>query len=545
MVALIAIPYQTYIHYTEPAPTFGGTMTEGIIGNPRYINSVLAQDADKDLAELIYSGLLKYDEGGKLIPDLAESYSVSSDSLSYTFKIKNNAKWHDGQQITANDIVFTIKTIQNPDYGSPHRVNWQGIDVNKIDDYTINFTLKNKYAQFLNNMTMGILPQHIWSKVKPANFSLSEFNTKPIGSGPYKFDSLTKNSLGQIESYKLTVFTKYFDRRAYISKIELKFYLSENDLINAYNRGAIDSLSFVSAQNLKSVRFQPKLNINKIALPRYFAVFFNQNKSAILAEQTVRKALNQATDKKTLIDKVLDGNGNIVDSPMLPGILDIPVSTKKYDFDLDQARQVLESAGWTYSEQEQAMVKEIKHPPIKKGGAPVPSTFTKLEIELTTSDWPELVKTAEELKTQWGKLGIKVDVRILSVSELQQAIKDRDYQALLFGEVLNIDPDLFSFWHSSQKRDPGLNLALFDNKAADKLLEDVRQLSDFNDRRQKYAEFQDIVIDQAAAVFLYSSKYIYPQLKQIKNNNTKLIAYPSARFDNITNWYVSTKRILR
>lgn len=522
-------------------------MTESIIGNPRYINPLLAQDTDKDLVELIYSGLMKYDENGKLIPNLVESYSISSDNLNYTFKLKKNAKWHDGEQVTADDVVFTIDTIQNPDYGSPQRVNWQGIDINKIDDYTINFTLHNKYAQFLNNTTIGILPEHIWSKVKSTNFSLSELNIKPIGSGPYAFASLKKDTLGQIQSYNLTAFNKYYDREAYITNIRFKFYSSEDDMIGAYNRGEVDSLSFVSAQKLKSVRFQPKLNINRIALPRYFAVFLNQNKSNFLADQNVRIALNQATDKNSLINKVLNGNGNTIDSPMLPGILDIPTNTKKYDFDLDQAKKTLASAGWKYSEQDKAMEKEVRHPPIKKGktSTPVPSTFTKLEIELTTSDWPELVGVANELKLQWEQLGVKITVKTLSVTDLQGAIKERNYETLLFGEVLNIDPDPFSFWHSSQKRDPGLNLALFDNKNADKLLEDARQLSNFSDRRQKYAEFQNIVIDQAAAVFLYSSEYIYPQLKKVKNNNTRLIAYPSNRFDNITDWYINTKRVFK
>ncbi len=547
LVSLIAIPYETYRHFTKEAPAPGGTLTEGIVGNPRYVNPLLAQDADKDLVGLIYSGLTKYDKNGKLIPSLAESYSISSDNLSYTFKLKKNVKWHDGEPVTAGDVIFTISTVQNPDYGSPQRVNWQGIGVNKIDDYTINFTLHNKYAQFLNNTTVGILPEHIWSKVKPANFSLSELNTKPVGSGPYEFGSLRKDTLGQIQEYNLTAFDKYFDRKAYITNIQLKFYSSENEMIGAYNRGEIDSLSFVSAQKLKSVRFQPKLNLNKIALPRYFAVFLNQTKNKVLADQNVRIALNQATDKNSLINKVLDGNGNAIDSPMLPGILDIPANTKKYAFDLDQAKKTLASAGWKYSQQDKILEKEIKQAPVKKGktSTPAPSTFTKLEIELTTSDWPELVNTANELKSQWEQLGIKVTVKTLSVADLQQAIKERNYDALLFGEVLNVDPDPFSFWHSSQKRDPGLNLALFDNKAADKLLEDARQLPNFSDRRLKYAEFQNIVIDQAAAVFLYSSEYIYPQLKKIVNSNIRLIAYPAARFDNITNWYINTKRVFK
>src|SRR5688572_15346781 len=197
------MPYATYIHFTKEIPDFGGTMREGVIGNPRYVNPLLAQDADKDLVSLIYSGLMKYDENGKIVNDIADSYSVSEDGLSYTFKLKQNVKWHDGEDLTADDVIYTMHAIQDANYGSPQRVNWQGIDINQLDEHTVNFTLKNKYGQFLNNMTLGILPEHIWSNIKSANFSLSEYNTKPVGSGPYKFDSFKKNSLGQIESYKL------------------------------------------------------------------------------------------------------------------------------------------------------------------------------------------------------------------------------------------------------------------------------------------------------------------------------------------------------
>lgn len=485
--------------------------------------------------------MLKYDSSGKLIPSLAESYSIAPDGLSYTFKLNKNATWHDGQPVTADDVVFTINTIQNSDYGSPLRINWQGVDVEKIDDATVLFRLKNKYAQFLNNLTLGILPRHIWSQIKPANFSLSEFNTKPIGSGPYRFSSLQKDNLGQITSYKVTAFDDYLEHRPYISTITFKFYASEEKMIDAFNRGEVDNLSFVSPGNRKTVRFQNKLNIQKINLPRYFAVFLNQSKSPILADKNVRIGLNQATNKRALIDEVLDGNGNAIDSPMLPGILDIPMTAKKYDYNLENARKTLSSAGWVYSEQDKTF--EQPAPKATKANpSPVP---TKLEIELTTSDWPELTAAANELKTQWEQLGAKVTVRTLSLSELQQSIKDRDYEALLFGEILNIDPDPFSFWHSSQKRDPGLNLVLFDDKNADKLLEDARQTTDANARIQKYAQFQDIVIDQAAAIFLYSSDYIYPQSKKIKDNNTRLISSPAGRFDDIMNWYTDTKRIFK
>lgn len=545
--SLISLPFTTFYHFTKDSPDFGGTMIEGLIGGPRNINPLLLQagDTDRDLATLVYSGLMKYDENGKLVPDLAKSYSVSTDNLTYTFNLHDNVKWHDGKPFTADDVVFTITAAQNSDYASPQKVNWQGIDVAKIDNYTVSFKLKNVYGQFLNNTTLGILPQHIWEKVQPTNFGIFEGNIKPVGTGPYKFSSLNKNGLGQIDSYDVTAFDKYYNQKAYIKNITFKFYGSEDEMINAYNRGEVESLSSVSPEKLKQVRFQSKLDIHKINLPRYFAVFFNQNKSKILSDQKVRIALNQATDKKAIIDKLLGGNATAVDSPMMPGILDVPPSTKNYAFNIETAKKTLDDAGWKYSEQDKVRVLPPPAPKkTSKNAKPVPPVSpTKLEIELTTSDWPEFVAVADELKRQWAKVGVTVNVTVMPIIELQQTRKERDYEALLFGEVLAIDSDPFSFWHSSQKKDPGLNLALFDNKNADKLLEDARQQIQGSDRAKKYAAFQDILVDQAPVVFLYSPTYIYPQSNKIKNNTSSIIATPSDRFDSITGWYIETRRV--
>ncbi|MDP3697904.1 MAG: ABC transporter substrate-binding protein, partial [Candidatus Taylorbacteria bacterium] len=192
--SIIAIPVATYYHFTKPVAAYGGTIKEGIVGEPRHINPLLSQsDADRDLVKLVYSGLFKYNEDGKLLPDLAKSYETSPDELNYTVYLKENGIWHDGVPVTADDVIFTVQTAQNPDYGSLQRINWQGVELEKVNDQTIVFKLKNKYAQFLNNLTLPLLPQHLWENVKPINFALSEMNLKPIGSGPYQFRKLQKD----------------------------------------------------------------------------------------------------------------------------------------------------------------------------------------------------------------------------------------------------------------------------------------------------------------------------------------------------------------
>lgn len=545
--ALVAIPVAGYYHFTAIQPDYGGSFSEGLVGAPKYINPLLAQtsDVDRDLSELIYAGLLKFDEQGGLTDDLAKSHEISADGLTYIFKLRDGLKWHDGQPLTADDVIFTILAVQNADYGSFQRINWQGVEVNKIDDKTAAFKLKNKYAQFLNNATLGILPKHLWEGIKPISFGLSELNLKPVGSGPYRFSKIRRDGAGNIQSYELAAADGYYQGKPYIDKIIFKFYESEDKLIDAFNQGEIDGLSFISPPKLNSVRWPGKLQIKELKLPRYFAVFFNQNQSQQLSDKNVRLALNYATDKNTILGKLLANKGAAVDSPMLPGIIDLPPPQAKYDYDPEKAKKILDDAGWKHTaETQNGEEAREKIQSIPKGSKTAPPPV-KLEIKLTTSNWPELVMAAGQLKAQWEKIGVKVNVEILSLPELQSAIKDRSYESLLFGEVLGLDPDPFSFWHSSQKRDPGLNLALYDNKNADKLLEDARQTLDDSIRMSKYADFQQLVINDAPVVFLYSPNYLYGQAKKIQANGAVVIAIPSDRFNAINKWYIETRRTFR
>jgi len=430
--SIVSLPFTIYKHFTVAAADYGGSFSEGLLGEPRHINPLLSQssDADRDLVSLIFSGLLRYNEEGKLIPDLAKSYDISSDGLNYTVYLKENASWHDGQPVTADDIIFTIQTAQNPDYASLQRINWQGVEIEKANDKTIIFKLKNKYAQFLNNLTLEIIPKHIWQNVKPINFALSEYNLKPVGSGPYKFDKFKKDSLGRIRTYELDSYRNYYDGRPYINDIEIKFYDNEDELINAYNTNEIRNIAYISPQNFNKLKFKQRINIQKLKMPRYFGVFFNPSQGPILANKNVRLALAYATNKEEIIGKILDGNGLAVNSPLLDGILSANSDVKKYGHNPEEAKKVLAADGWGNPD-----VNGI----LKKRDQP-------LSIKITTSTWPELNAVANLLKEQWAAIGVEVTVEALPTPQLQQVIKDRSYQALLFGEILNIDPDPFSLW---------------------------------------------------------------------------------------------------
>lgn len=516
---------------TVVAPAYGGSFSEAIVGSPQYINPVLSQanDSDRDVTEMVFSGLTKYNSKGEIVANLAEKYSIGDNGKLYEFFLRKDIKWHDGESFTADDVMFTINTIQNPDFRSPIRASWIGVEVEKVDDYTIKFKLKNAYAPFLANTTTGIIAKHIWEKIQPADFSLVPQNLEPIGTGSYKLNKIKKDNEGFVSYIELKAFGDYNSGlRPFINEINLYFYPDEETAIKAYNRGQVDNFSLISIKNKSLLKGETRSNIEKLNLPRYFAVFFNQSKSTALSDKVVRQALNYATNKKQIIEDVLDGDGQQVDSPIPAGVWGHADDLKIYDFAQEHAKNILEAARWKDADNDGYREKGIE----------------KLEIELVTTELKELQQVANILQEQWSKIGVKTNVKIMDIGGIQQEyIRPREYQALLFGEVLGLDPDPFSFWHSSQKKDPGLNLSLYDNKKVDNLLRDARQILEPELRLEKYKDFQQLVIDDAPAVFLYGSYQIYLISKKIQGFENENIVLPSKRFADIESWYIKTQRV--
>lgn len=524
-----------YLSHGQVQPKIGGQYKEGILGQPRYINPVLSptNDADRDLVQLIYSSLFKYDGQNNLILDLAESYTIEDEGLTYYISLKKNILWHDNEPLTANDIIFTIKTIQNPEYKSPLKNIWQNVEMEKVDDFALRFKIKSVYAPFLHNLTFGVLPKHIWAGIPAANFPLAEYNLKPIGSGPYQFKKFSKDKNGKIESIELVRNENFYlteqdhPQGPFIEKVILRFYNNEEKLIEAYQKRQIDGLVSISTANLSNLK--NNFNLYQIELPIYYAVFFNQIKSKPLADETVRLALAYATNKQEIIDQVLAGKGTMVDSPLLPGCLGYTTETKIYDFALEHAQNTLEAAGWLDGDNDGIREKNEE----------------KLKLTLVATDWPEIKQTAELLKEQWEKIGAQINLEIIDSVILQEDyLRPREYEALFFGEVLGADPDPFAFWHSAHRKDPGLNLALYQNKEVDKLLEEARQTLDQEARVAKYIEFQKLLTDDLPAIFLFSPDYLYPINKKVKGiSSIEKLPTHSQRFSQIENWYIKTNRV--
>lgn len=533
LLSALSLAWSANSHFLTSIPSHGGKLAEGVVGLPRSINPVLAfTDVDLDLSNLIYSGLMKY-EGGKLVPDLAKKYTVSADGLVYTFTLKDDLRFHDGVLLTTDDIEFTIKEVQDPIIKSPRRTDWANITTKKISATEIQFILKQPYSPFLSNTTLGILPKHIWSKINSDQFIFSQYNIEPVGSGPYKFNNVQRDNGGIPLDYTLSSFSRYQGGESYISDLYIYFYPNEKALISAYSSGIVESMARISpAEAAHIASTTPSAEIIHTPLPRIFGVFFNQNQAPIFIQKEVRQALNAATDKQDIINKVLSGYGIESNSPIPHADSANSAASLTGASAIEKAQSILTKAGWVMN------ANGIMEKKDKKGGVQT------LEFSIATADSPDLKQTADIIKSQWEKIGAKVTIKVFDYGDLyQNVIATRKYDALLFGESIGKDLDLYAFWHSSQRNSPGLNVALYVNSKVDKLLEDARTASDEESKETTYAQFEKIIQDEVPAIFLYSPEFIYVVPDRVQGLHLSPVTVPSDRFYGISKWYITTDSV--
>ncbi len=531
-------------------PAEGGELTEGVIGTPRFINPLLATgDADRDLTMLIYSGLMRAGENGEILPDLAEKYQLSEDGLTYIFTLKDDLVWQDGQKLTSDDVVFTIKTAQDPNLKSPRRASWEGVAVEKIDERTVKFFLKSSYASFLENATLGILPKHIWKNISSDSFALSDRNLKPIGSGPYKVNRVERGPSGIAEYYELVPFKKFALGAPKISKLFIYFFPSEESLLKSYRQGKVESMNAISTESALELKEKGnRVEKSSLPLPRVFAVFFNQNHNELFSDQNVRKALDMSLDRDILINRALKGYAMALDGPIPPsslGYVKMTGNETASSTRAEEARTLLAKTGWKWNASKKVLEKNIPSAGQKRGSSPKDKSVTKqLAFSLVTSDTPELAKAAEAIKQAWENIGAKVELKTLEIGDLNQnIIRPRKYDALFFGEIIGRDPDPFSFWHSSQRNDPGLNVALYANIKVDKILESARAILDKTERASKYSEFAKELTKDVPAVFVYSPYFLYVVPEKIQGLRLESVTIPSERFLHINSWYIERDKV--
>lgn len=524
-------------HFLVEVPRSGGTHHEGSIGTPRAINPLIAvSETDRDLTTLVYSGLMRITPDGELIPDLASDYTVSEDGLEYTFIIRDDAIFHDGESVTADDIVFTVQHAQDPAIKSTKRADWEGVGVEKVADNEVRFLLPQPYSPFLLNTTLGILPEHIWENVPAEEFPFSQRNIEPIGTGPYKVETARRNSSGITERLTLRAFSDFTLGKPYINHITFSFFDNEEELIDALQAGDIDAVNSITPETARQLA-DDGFRVETFALPRIFGVFFNQSQAPVLASATVRRALAAAVDRDRIINEVLSGYGTEATGPIPPSLIpfatisDTEDTSSSAENPTEAAVEILTNAGFEINESG-FMQRETDE------------GISILSFSIATADVPELVAVAERVVADWRAAGVDVTLKVFDRTDFtQNVIRPRQYDAILFGEVIGRDLDFYAFWHSSQRQDPGLNIADYANIDVDSVLEDIRTLEDSPERIEKLRTFVSEVKSDAPATFLYAPDFLYVVPDNLHGVVPEYLATPSDRFLSVYNWYLETDTV--
>jgi peptide/nickel transport system substrate-binding protein len=520
--------------FTTSVPTQGGTLVEGIVGVPRFVNPVLAINrADHDMVALIYSGLVKLNDTGELVPDLAESIQLSEDGKTYHVFLRKGVRFHNGLELQARDVAYTIALIQNPELKSPLRGNWDGVIVEEVGEFELNIVLEEAYAPFMENLTVGILPRELWDELPIEQVPFSGNNTQPVGTGPYMVTDVLRNKSGLINAYKLNAFTN--TNTPNITTLVFNFYQNEDELLQALSEKEIGSSPSVSTENIAKID-QGTYKVIESQLPRTFAVYFNQNKSAALRDQSARKALSLVIDRDALIEKVVQGYGTPTASPIPPGFLDTQASTTATNATtsiniIEKAQSILRDGGWIKTEAG-TWEKEID------------KSKVKLSLTLSTANSQLFDQTATYVAEVWKSIGVEVTVSQFEQTDLVQGvIRPRDFDALLYGADIGRQVDLYPFWHSSQKNDPGLNIAQYTNIDVDARLLKMRTLTDPAEKIANMKRIASIIQDDAPAVFLFSPTFLYVLDRSVTASPFMKQSRSSERFANIAAWHIKSDNV--
>lgn len=522
-------------------PAVGGEYTEGLIGEPQLINPLYSStnDVDQDLVSLIYSGLMRWDTNEQtFVPDLAESLVINEDGTVYTLHIRENATFHNGEDVRARDVVFTINAIQNPSYRSPLADQFHNVRVVQEDDKTVSFILEEAYAPFTQYLTVGILPATFWAEILPQNAPLAALNLQPIGSGPYQFAEFSKDKRGSIRSYSLKRYDEYYEDSAYIEQLTFKFYADHLALFDALENKNVEGAGFIDFEQKEDVLLNKQVNLLEPLLPRQTVLYFNQDLNDALKDLVVREAIASSINKSSLVSDIYQGAAEVIHAPVLPGLLGYDASIV-VEFDQDASKEALEEAGYTFDENTRVRL-------LKSALQTDEEEKSPLKFTLTTADQTELRLVAESIQADLERIGIEIELNLIPAELMATEVVDpRNFELLLASIAVEPDPDLYSFWHSSQTKGTGLNIANYENEELDGLLEQARKMVDTQARAQSYKDIQAALVDDAPAVWLLQPRYRYALNTKVHHEDILMLTIPSDRFGDIVHWYIKTKKALQ
>jgi len=536
IVALLLLSQQPVSTPFLPEAAPGGIYTEALIGSMGRLNPMLDWNnpADRDINRLIFSGLIRFDAHGLPQPDLAESWGTSSDGTLYNFSIRPNAVWHDGQPVTADDVIFTIELIKSAGSLFPQDIKdlWSGIEVKRLDDKTLQFKLSEPFAPFLDYATFGVLPKHLLESVPADQLATAEFNLKPVGTGPYKFDHIVTSG-GQISGVALTVNENYYLPKAFIEQVIFRFYPNSASALDAYQQGEVLGISQLTSDVLQKALMEPTLSVYTSRLPQMGLVFLNLNNPSVpfLQDEKIRRALLLGMNRNRIVSRIMQGQAIVADGPILPGSWAYYDQIEHLDYDPDAAAALLKGEGFVIP---------------ASGGDVRAKDGQFLTFVLVHPD--DLIHTqiAQSIQADWALIGVKIDLQSVPYNSLvNDFLTTRNYQAALadLNTMRTPDPDPYLFWHQSEATG-GQNYSQWDNRTASEFLETARTVTDFDSRARLYRNFQVTFVKEMPSLPLYYPVYSYGVDNQVQGVQVAPMYDTSDRLALISEWYLVTRRAL-
>ena len=519
-----------------PEPEQGGVYTEGLVGSMGRLNPLLDWNnaADRDVDRLLFSGLVRFDERGLPQADLAAGWGVAQDGTIYNFSIRDNAVWHDNQPVTSDDVIFTIEMMKSDGSLYPQDIKdlWGKIEVTKLNDKNLKFVLPEPFVPFMDYLTFGILPKHILEAVPPDQMADAEFNIKPVGTGPYRFDHLIVDD-GQIAGVVLTLSTTYYGEPPFIEQVVFRYYPTSKEALDAYRQGDVLSVSQITSDVLSAALEEPNLSFYTSRMPQMSFVLFNLNNSevAFLQNAKVRRALMLGINRPYIINSFLNGQAIIANSPILPNSWAYYDGTEQFEYDPEAAINLLKSEGYV----------------IPAGGGDVRAK-EGVSLSFTMMHPDDLVHAniAQTIRDEWAAIGVQVNLQAVPYDTLVlESLASRTYQAALVDLNLSRtpDPDPYPFWHQAEATG-GQNYSQWDNRPASEYLEQARVTADYTMRARLYRNFQVVFGKELPALPLFVPVYSYGVDAQVQGVQVGALYEPSDRLATFTRWYLLTRRAL-
>lgn len=514
------------------SPLAGGSYVEAVVGAPRLpiplLNDPVADPAGRDLIALVFDGLVRIGADGLIEPAIAASYEVDETGTIYLFRLRRDIAWHDGAPLTADDVIFTLRSLQVLEQpGEPAVAGaWQDILVDRLDDYTVRATLTAPYAPFLAMARVPILPAHLLAGTPPDRWAASEFATALVGTGPYRLAELREDRA------VLTANEQYHAGRPYIDQIELRFIAGPEAAQAALGRGDVTAFGARLTPQLAGLDLPGTLRAAIVPLDEYATLSLNLRRQP-LDELPLRRALAHGLSKDALIETALGGSVTPLDTPILPGSWASSPEVAWYEPDRAAAERILSELGF------EAGIGGVR----QRDGLP-------LRFELLVDGDPTRRAAAAEVARQWAAIGVEAVVTELDGPALLDRLRRHQFDMAIHSWVrIGPDPDPYALWHSSMA-DDGLNYAGLADEEIDAVLASARQEGELAARSAEYAAFLQRWVELAPSIALYQPLYRFAAAEALggvgladpESGAAQILYGREDRYRGVARWYTDSYR---